>query len=126
MGCCIVAYAQQLNIHTTTQGIVSIAFAEQPKITFSADDVMTVTSSTLTLDFPYSEVEKITFDDNVTPVQTLTVREGNTQLLIYDLSGKLVRQATSHDGTASVNLSSLKPGVYVVKDGKRTYKIRKP
>jgi hypothetical protein len=114
-----------LNIHTTSQGIVSFAFASKPVITFPTTDVLTVTSESMTVEFPYADVEKITLDDDPTGVEVLTVREQTDAVLIYDLSGKLVRQSKAKAGAATVNLSDLRPGIYVVKDGKRTYKVRK-
>lgn len=126
LGSCLAAMAQQtLNIHTTLQGIVSFAFASKPVITFPTTDVLTVTSESMTVEFPYADVEKITLDDDPTGVEVLTVREQTDAVLIYDLSGKLVRQSKAKAGAATVNLSDLRPGIYVVKDGKRTYKVRK-
>lgn len=117
---------QTLNIFTTSQGVVSIAFDEQPKLTFQTADVLTVTSTSMTVEFPFSDVEKITLDDaEPDAVTSLTVNDGIPAISIYDLSGKLVRQQQADKGAASVNLSTLRPGVYVVKDGKRTYKITK-
>ena len=41
----LAAEAQQtLNIHTTTIGVVSFAFASKPKVTFSESEVLKVTS----------------------------------------------------------------------------------
>lgn len=126
LGSCTTAAAQQtLNIHTTTQGVVSIAFSEQPQMSFATKDVLTVTTTSMGIDFPFAEVEKITFEDATDGIEALTVNDGSGQLLIYDLSGKLVRQGTASESGATVNLSTLRSGVYVVKDGKRTYKITK-
>ena len=124
--CSLTAGAQQtLNIFTKTQGVVSFAFADKPEITFPSADSLTVASSTLTVEFPYAEIEKITFTDGVDAVQSLVVRDHTDRVLIYDLSGKLVSQSKASRGSARVDLSPLRPGVYVVKDGKRTYKVRK-
>lgn len=128
LGSWLTAAAQQtLNIHTTTQGLVSFAFAEKPDLTFPTKEVLTVTTESMTVEFPFAEVEKITFEDgNEDGVETLSVRDGSGGVLVYDLSGKLVRQGTTAThGSAAVNLSTLRPGVYVVRDGKRTYKITK-
>ena len=123
---CLVATAQQtLNIHTTTKGVVSFTFASKPEVTFPSATQMTVKSETMTVEFPFSEVEKITFSDAADGVGALIVRDGADRVSIYDLSGKLVHQAKAQQGRVTVDLSTLRPGVYVVKDGKRTYKIRK-
>lgn len=116
---------QTLNLFTTSQGVVRIAFDEQPKLSFETPEVLTVTSASMTVEFPFDEIEKITFDDITDGVGQLTVDDGIRAVAIYDLSGKLVRQQQAVKGTANVDLSTLRPGVYVVKDGKRTYKITK-
>ncbi|MCR5781017.1 MAG: T9SS type A sorting domain-containing protein [Bacteroidaceae bacterium] len=121
------AAAQQiLNIFTTTKGVVSFSFADQPQITFPSPEVLTVTSKDMTVEFPYAEVEKINFNDaDANAIASLTVRDNISQVLIYDLTGKLVRKTAATNGSASVNLSTLRPGVYVVKDGRRSYKVKK-
>lgn len=122
----LAAEAQQtLNIHTTTNGVVSFAFASKPKVTFSESEVLKVTSETMTVEFPYAEVVKLDFSDVPTRVESLTVREHTDGVYIYDLTGKLLRHTPAKDGAATVNLSDLPPGIYVVKDGQRSYKVRK-
>ncbi len=120
------AAQQTLNIFTTTKGVVSFSFADQPQITFPSSEVLTVTSKDMTVEFPYAEVEKINFNDaDANAIASLTVRDDISQVLIYDLTGKLVRKSAATNGSASVNLSTLRPGVYVVKDGRRSYKVKK-
>lgn len=124
--CGLAAMAQQtLNIHTTTRGVVSFAFASKPEVTFPSTTMLTVTSETMTVEFPCEEIEKITFSDVADGVESLVVRDGADRVLIYDLSGKLVHQAQAKQGRVTVDLSTLRSGVYVVKDGKRTYKVHK-
>ena len=126
LGCMAVQAQQTLNIHTATKGVVSFAFTEKPEVTFVQPEVLKITSENLVVEFPFNEVEKITFnDEDATPVQTFAVREDSCRLSIYDLSGKLIRTVESADTTVRVDLSVLKPGVYIIKDGKRTYKVMK-
>ena len=123
LACLLVQAQQTLNIHTTTQGTVSFAFAEKPIITFTSPAVLKVTSDRLTVEFPFNEVERLTFEDAPDAVPSLVERDNITGIHIYDLNGRLVQQAAATNGAASLNLSTLKTGVYVVKDGKRTYKV---
>ena len=86
IGCCLTAAAQQtLNIHTTTQGVVSIAFAAKPIITFPTTDVMTVTSETMTVEFPYTDVEKLTFEDAADAVESIAVNDDISAIFIYNI-----------------------------------------
>ena len=123
LACLLVQAQQTLNIHTTTQGTVSFAFAEKPVVTCATPEVMTVSSELLTVEFPFNEVESITFEDTTDDVPSIVERDGIAILSIYDLNGRLIQQAAATNGAASLNLSTLKTGVYVVKDGKRTYKV---
>ena len=124
--CLLTTEAQQtLNIHTTTQGTVSFAFTSKPVVTFSESEVLKVTSESMTVEFPYAEVVKLDFSDQTTGVETLTVREHTDGIYVYDLTGKLLRHTPAKDGSATIDLSDLRPGIYVVKDGKRSYKVRK-
>lgn len=127
LACSLFAAAQQtLNLHTTTSGIVSFAFTETPKVTFPSAETIKVTTEAVTVEFPFSEVEKITFADGAVSVETVTIREADTQsVAIYDLSGKLVRKHAARQGTATADLSTLPKGTYIIKDGKRTYKVLK-
>ena len=125
--CCVLpAAAQQtLNLHTTSQGLIRFAFTQNPRITFPETEVMRVTGDSLTVEFPFSEVEKITLDDVPTSVPTLTVTEQRSSLQIYDLGGRLVKRVPAQDGSATLPLSTLPKGTYVIQDGKRSYKVRK-
>ena len=123
LACLLVQAQQTLNIHTTTQGTVSFAFAEKPVVTFATPEVMTVSSELLTVEFPFNEVESITFEDTTDDVPSIVERDGIAILSIYDLNGRLIQQAAATNGAASLNPSTLKTGVYVIKDGKRTYKV---
>ena len=125
--CCVLpAAAQQtLNLHTTSQGLIRFAFTQNPQITFPEAELMRVTGDSLTVEFPFSEVEKITLDDVPTFVPILTVTEERSSLQIYDLGGRLLKQVASQDGSATLPLSTLPKGTYVIHDGKRSYKVRK-
>ena len=116
---------QQLNIYTTTSGVVVFTFVQEPKVIFPTGETLAVTSDSLTVEFPFSEIEKITMEDGVTRVEQLIVRDGTGDVTIYDLQGRQVlRLAARREGTR-VDLSVLPAGTYVVKDGRRSYKVMK-
>jgi hypothetical protein len=75
--------------------------------------------------FPFDDVEKITFEDGVTGIESIRVKEGNGLVSIYNMSGVLVRKYKPENATTTVDLSALPAGIYVVNDGKRTYKVMK-
>ena len=127
-----VSAQQTINIYTTTQGIVSFTFAEKPQITFPAPEVLKLDAGGVVVEFPYADVAKLTLEDEVDPtaVQSVTVYEqpaadGQCAVGIYDLSGRLIRKVNGQSSTVNVQLSDLPAGVYIVNDGKRSYKIQK-
>lgn len=123
---CLTASAQQsLNLYTTTQGIVGFTFEETPRISFPEPEVVKVECERITVEFPFAEVEKITFEDGATAIETITVREKNAQVTIYDVAGRMVRSYARTSESTGINLSSLPAGTYVVNDGKRTFKVMK-
>ncbi len=123
--CLMVTAQQSLNLYTTSKGVVSFTFTEEPRVTFPKTDTVTVSTADVTVEFPFAEVEKMTFEDGVTQVETITVRDGDQTVTIYDLGGRLVRQYIPQKGITTVNLQALPAGTYVVRDGKRSYKILK-
>lgn len=127
LGCALGAAAQQqLNIYTTSRGVVCFTFGENPRVSFPSAETLAVESDSLKLEFPFSEVEKLTFEDGVTAIATLRVSEAQAApICIYDTAGRLVRKTAPTRGTATADLSTLPAGTYVVADGKRTYKVMK-
>ena len=116
---------QQLNIYTTTSGVVVFTFAQEPKVTFPTGETLAVTSDSLTVEFPFSEIEKITMEDGVTRVEQLLVKDGEGDVAIYDLQGRQVLRLAARRGGTRVDFSVLPAGTYVVKDGRRSYKVMK-
>lgn len=125
MSGCLLATAQQcLNLHTTTQGVVTFSFEETPVVSFS-EEILKASTGSISVEFPFNDIEKITFEDRPTSIQSVGIKEGNGMVSIYDISGRLIRKYKSVEGKTSVDLSSLPSGIYVINDGKRTYKIIK-
>ena len=126
LGGCLTAAAQQsLNLYTTTSGVVTFTFEQTPKVTFPETDIIRVATDDVTVEFPFAEVEKITFEDGVTAVESIRMSNEKAQILIYDIAGRLVRRSTSQKGSATADISTLPAGTYVVRDGTRSYKITK-
>ena len=116
---------QTLNLHTTAGEVICFTFAENPKVTFPAPDTLKVSSENLTVEFPFDEIKKMTFVDGLTDVETLTVKKQAQTVSIYDITGKLLRKMPPKGKSVTVDLSAVPSGIYIVNDGKRTYKVLK-
>ena len=87
--------------------------------------------------YPISSMEKITFTENATAIEALPEQaedltykdgtlaiKGDGMLRVYNTSGALVSIAYVKEG-ANINLGKLPAGVYIVRMGEKTIKIRK-
>lgn len=118
------AFAQStLNVHQKSGGAVSYAFSEKPVVTYSGDNLVLKTAK-VEVEYPLGNLEKLTFGtaeaDAINQVTTELPSERVTH--IYDMGGALVK---SVDVSLPLSTDGLKPGVYVIKNGKSTYKIIK-
>ncbi len=106
-----------LNV-TTSNGVVSFALTDVQRFNYIN---LPATGIQEIKDTPDTD---ISYEDGTLVLSQL--KEG-TQVGVYTLDGKLVRQLKAqHAGTFRLNLSALPSGVYVVKAGTLTYKIMKP
>lgn len=106
------------------------------KITFE-DGYMVVTSTEGIYSYPIANVEKIRFTETATAIEalpeeakdmtykdgTLSIK-GDGMLRVYNTAGALVSIAYVKEG-ANINLGKLPAGVYVVKMGEKTIKVKK-
>lgn len=120
------AFAQNtLNIHQKSGGVVSYAFSEKPVVTYTADGIHLSTSK-VEVDYPLSNLEKFTFGDgDANPVESIKAEGIAGDVQIYSLGGTLVKTIKSCEGTTTFFTGDLPSGVYVIKNGKTTYKIIK-
>lgn len=119
-------------------GEQSVALPTVKKITFQDNRVIIQTSEG-EHSFPISILDKITFTtfDSATAIETLPEQQegltyengvlaikGDGMLRIFNTSGALVNIANVKEG-AYVTLQNLPAGVYIVRMGDKTIKVRK-
>lgn len=112
----------KLIIHQKDGAEVDVLLKEKPVGTYEGAEFV-VTSEDAVLRFPLSELAKITFEEDATRVESVTVQsKGSGMSRIYDISGKLVK--TLPEGE-TVDLTDLQRGIYIVKNNNHSYKIEK-
>lgn len=121
----------------------TIRLAWQPVISFAGTD-LNITGHELNLSLPLADVVRYTFEtydatsiDDVKNNKHVHIDfEGEVLIVsglseaetiaVYDLQGKLLSRATvGNDGRLKLSLHSLPTGVYVMKVGQTSYKIKK-
>lgn len=118
------AIAQEtLNIHSKSKGTVSIPFSKKPELTFGKNETLTVVSDELTVDYPFSDVEKLTFTNSSVDQVGVIRHATSSSIYVYNLSGVLIREYKANGEENTLEWRSLPKGTYIVKDGERTYKI---
>lgn len=119
------AFAQNtLNVHQKSGGVVSYSFSEKPVVTYTEDGIHLVTNS-VEVDYPLSNLEKFTFEDSTSPSGIIRTEGGSSDVQIYSVGGTLVKTIKANEGTTTFSTSDLPAGIYVIKNGKSTYKIIK-
>ena len=126
----------------TKQGFV---FADFPKVTYTADQLV-MTTKTVTVEFPLTELRRVIFaDDVVTAIREAVAAEGSSPVIratadgaqlagfapktaveVYTTSGLLLsREQTAADGTLTISLAARPQGIYIIKTNQTTLKILK-
>lgn len=123
----VAAYAQNiLNVHQKDGVVVRYAFSDKPMVTYTDTGIHLVTTK-VEVDYPMANLEKWTFEEGDAPVSVETITTSGTadDIRIYTTSGVLVKTISQSEGTASFSTADLPAGIYIIKNGKTTYKITK-
>ena len=105
-------------------GKTEILFNQMPEFTY-ADGSVSLKNGSTTLSWPLSNLDRFTFE-NIEPSVPTEINDVRTNpklditkgCVVYDLSGKLVKQQIR-------SLSELPKGTYIIKDGSVTTKVVK-
>ncbi|MDO4511714.1 MAG: T9SS type A sorting domain-containing protein [Bacteroidales bacterium] len=132
----------QDNIIITTKdgSTVSYSLTSLPTASFEGT-VFVFKAGDVTVNFPVDDIDNIAFGEptaindvkqshitfavTATQIATSGLSAGD-MVEVFSIDGKNLASARAdQDGAATVNISALSQGVYVVKAGKQTYKILK-
>ena len=117
-------------VHQKSGGTVEFAFLEKPVVTYSGDNLV-VTVQEGSVSFPLSDVQKFTFGkfDGEPSEWTRISAPANVApqpTFIYNVGGVLMRTLQpGDDGSTPASLDGLPAGIYIIKNGKTTYKTIK-
>lgn len=132
--------AEALLIQTKDGQTVSYSLTARPVVTFEATDLV-LTTTEVSVKYPLADVKDITFGSNSSAIDVMNadiaftingdqiVAQGlgkGDRLQVYGIDGKVIANAgIDAEGTAKADISSLGHGIYVVKAGKKSYRIMK-
>ena len=133
--------AQRLVIWQKDGSKVSFNLDEQPKTTFTADNLV-ITTATSTLNYPLVKVQRYTYEGGTLSVHELKSEgivishEGDniiakglaigSTVAIYRIDGtQLLTKCSDASDRVMLSLGSLPSGVYMIKAGEITYKFLK-
>lgn len=133
-----VALIVELIDGTTQEYVIGV----DPRVTFEGDNVV-IKSQLAETELPKQQVERFYFnlpediptaisDNKVAPAVSFSydgcmvhVTGAGHSVQVYDLNGRLMCNAQCSDGTATIDMSGLNSGVYIVKTQSQTIKILK-
>ena len=129
-----------LQIWQSDGNVVNIDLSEEP-VTRYADGNLIITTTKTTISYPLEKVAKYTYIsadgiESVNGMRSKFSQDGETlifsglkqgtEIAVYATSGKILRKTKSGShAKTTVSVSSLPPGVYMVKVNSITYKITK-
>lgn len=113
-----------LNVHQKDGAVMSYGFSEKPVVTYTETGVHLATAK-VAVDYPFENLEKFTFSDDVTALEAVRTVGTSDDIRIFNANGLLVRTIRQHEGTATFSTSDLPQGIYIIKNGKTTFKITK-
>lgn len=123
----ISCFAQNtLNFHQKDGIVASYAFSEKPVVTYTGTGIHLLTTK-VEVDYPLANLEKWTFEDGGTSegFETITTEGTTDDIRIYTTDGVLVRTIQQSEGAAIFSTTEFPTGIYIIKNGKTTYKITK-
>lgn len=124
---------------------IGYRFAQQPRLAYTATTLAVTADGVTRVELALADVERVWFDDEVTPTsvgetmaaerpELVRLTPGGVQLsgfhagtavMVYDAGGRMVsRMATDAEGRASVELSGLPGGLYIVRAGQNVVKVK--
>lgn len=133
-----VALIVELIDGTTQEYVIGV----DPRVTFEGDNVV-IKSQLAETELPKQQVERFYFnlpEDTPTAISdnkvvhdvsfgydghTVHVTGAGHSVQVYDLNGRLMHNVACSDGTATIDMSGLNSGVYIVKTQSQTIKILK-
>lgn len=118
-------YAQNtLNIHQKDGTRFSYGFSEKPKVTYEGNTLKLVTKS-VSIEFPLTKLDKLSFEDELTKIDLLHFDGKESDILIYNQNGVLLKRIHNNSGVSETYISEFPNGIYIIKKGKTTFKILK-
>lgn len=123
MGCLSLKAQNVLNVHKTDGSLQTYAFSERPVITYEGTNMIVTTVATR-VEFPVTEVQKLSFKNEVSGLETVSISASHDDIRIYDLNGRLLQTIPAAEG-AAFSFDQLPAGIYMVRNGKTTSKIQK-
>lgn len=91
--CASICCAQNvLNVYSKNGAVVTFSLSEKPVVTYSSD-ILVLTTQTTKVEYPLSDLEKVTFSDIESKVESISASglSGDRTIRIYNLSGREVK-----------------------------------
>ena len=131
--------SQCVVVETTNGGRMECLLSDNPRIEHR-DAMVVLTSNTVNVEFPSSDVSKVYLSTTTTAVENMKVAEGeirmyqevvvmkgfgaNEPVALYGTNGSLLwQQPTDGSGQLMVPLNTLSQGIYILKTNHQSFKI---
>lgn len=121
----IAGFAQNtLNIHQKDGEIFCCGFLDKPIVTYEGN-TLKVFTKTVSIEFPLTELDKLSFEDELTDIKLQHIEKGSSDILIYNEKGVLLKKIHNDSGISETNILEFPKGIYIIKKGDTTFKVLK-
>lgn len=121
----IAGFAQNtLNIHQKEGEIFCCDFLDKPIVTYEGS-TLKVSTKTVSIEFPLTELDKLSFEDELTDIKLQHIERESSDILIYNEKGVLLKRIHNDSGISETNFLEIPKGIYIIKKGDTTFKVLK-
>jgi len=121
----IAGFAQNtLNIHQKDGEIFCCGFLEKPIVTYEGN-TLKVSTKTVSIEFPLTELNKLSFEDELTDIKLQHIKRESSDILIFNEKGVLIKRIHNDSGISENKISEFPKGIFIIKKGNTTFKVLK-
>lgn len=121
----IAGFAQNtLNIHQKDGEIFCYGFLDKPIVTYEGN-TLKLSTKTVSIEFPLTELDKLSFEDELTDIKLQHIEKESSDILIYNEKGVILKKIHNDLGILETNILEFPKGIYIIKKGDTTFKVLK-
>lgn len=88
-------------------------------------NTLKVSTKTVSIEFPLTELNKLSFEDELTDIKLQHIKRESSDILIFNEKGVLIKRIHNDSGISENKISEFPKGIFIIKKGNTTFKVLK-